>query len=252
LERFETTRWGIILRAREPHSPDAQSAYTHLCKQYWRPLYSFVRRKGFGPEESRDLVQDLMTRFWEKKSLRNVRPEKGHFRTLLLASMNNLLKDERARRTAKKRNANGLLASIDVSTAEEYFQQVPNSTTSPESQFDREWVMAILRDAYEAIRKDFARLGKANVFDLYAPYLTHEHNATPYAALSKRTGMSQTAIRSGVSRLRTRYQAEIRKKVADTVSSMEHVEDEYAYLVSLFDESVVHVARGPIQGVERN
>lgn len=55
--RFVTTSWTQVLAAREAPSSESRQALESLCKAYWYPLYAFVRRQGYAPEESRDLTQ---------------------------------------------------------------------------------------------------------------------------------------------------------------------------------------------------
>jgi DNA-directed RNA polymerase specialized sigma24 family protein len=57
--RFPTTHWGRVLEAGDPDAPEARAAMEGLCRDYWYPLYAFVRRKGHDPETAQDLVQDL-------------------------------------------------------------------------------------------------------------------------------------------------------------------------------------------------
>jgi hypothetical protein len=40
---FTTIHWSLVLQAQN-ESPAAQQALERLCRTYWRPIYSFVRR----------------------------------------------------------------------------------------------------------------------------------------------------------------------------------------------------------------
>jgi TolB-like protein/Tfp pilus assembly protein PilF len=53
---FTTTHWSVVLEA-QGESPAAQEALEDLCRTYWRPVYSFVRREGVRPEEAKDITQ---------------------------------------------------------------------------------------------------------------------------------------------------------------------------------------------------
>jgi hypothetical protein len=53
---FATTHWSVVLEA-QSESPATQEALEKLCRIYWRPIYSFVRRHGIRPEEAKDLTQ---------------------------------------------------------------------------------------------------------------------------------------------------------------------------------------------------
>ena len=92
---FTTTHWSVVLAAREAHSPQAANALNTLCQTYWRPLYSFVRRQGYGPESAEDLNQSFFTRLLAKNHLVLVRHQEGKFRSFLLTLLKNYLSDER-------------------------------------------------------------------------------------------------------------------------------------------------------------
>jgi hypothetical protein len=51
LRVFATTKWSVVLAAGEGESVPAQRALETLCRAYWFPIYVYVRRKGYGPDE---------------------------------------------------------------------------------------------------------------------------------------------------------------------------------------------------------
>jgi RNA polymerase sigma-70 factor (ECF subfamily) len=56
---FAITHWSVVLEA-QGQSPAAQEALEKLCRTYWRPVYSFIRREGTAPEEAEDLTQSFL------------------------------------------------------------------------------------------------------------------------------------------------------------------------------------------------
>ena len=56
--RFDMTRWTMVLSARDANSTRSREALARLCQAYWPPLYTFVRHRGYGPEDARDLTFD--------------------------------------------------------------------------------------------------------------------------------------------------------------------------------------------------
>jgi RNA polymerase sigma-70 factor (ECF subfamily) len=52
---FMTTHWSVVLSA-QGQSPAADEALEKLCRTYWRPIYSFLRRQGIAPEEAEDIT----------------------------------------------------------------------------------------------------------------------------------------------------------------------------------------------------
>src|SRR5256714_8549090 len=77
---FATTHWSVVLEARG-ESPAAQEALEKLCRMYWRPIYSFVRRQGARTEDAEDLTQGFFALLLERKDLKTVRKEKGRLRS---------------------------------------------------------------------------------------------------------------------------------------------------------------------------
>lgn len=92
---FVTTRWSVVLIA-QGNSPAADEALEKLCSAYWWPLYGFVRREGYSPEEAQDLTQGFFARLLERRDLEAVRQEKGRLR-YLLASVKHFVANARRR-----------------------------------------------------------------------------------------------------------------------------------------------------------
>src|SRR5438552_6572317 len=99
---FATTNWSVVLEA-QGQSPAAQEALEKLCRTYWRPVYSFIRREGTGPEEAEDLTQSFFALLLERRDFDAVRKEKGRLRSYLLTSLKHFLVSEHRRAVTLKR-----------------------------------------------------------------------------------------------------------------------------------------------------
>src|SRR6266481_4768654 len=93
---FATTHWSVVLAA-QGESTEADAALEKLCRTYWWPLYGFVRRQGYKPEDAQDLTQAFFARLLERRDLETVRRERGRLRSYLLASIKNFLSKARRR-----------------------------------------------------------------------------------------------------------------------------------------------------------
>ena len=69
----------------------------------WYPLYVFVRRRGYAPEDAQDLTQAFFARLLEKGDVARASPARGRFRSFLLASLQNFLLNEFDRMRTLKR-----------------------------------------------------------------------------------------------------------------------------------------------------
>src|SRR5207245_7154420 len=109
---FTTTQWSVVLDA-QGQSPSAQEALEKLCRTYWWPLYGFVRRQEYSPEEAQDLTQGFFSMLLERRDFDAVRREKGRLRSYLLASLKNFLAKAHRRAMTIKRGEGSTLVPLE-------------------------------------------------------------------------------------------------------------------------------------------
>lgn len=227
---FATTHWSVVLRAGETHSPESSAALERLCRNYWFPLFAFIRRKGHREEDARDLTQQFFASLLARKDLRTVRASKGRFRTFLLAAMTHFLSNERDRAHAAKRGGGQVPVSFDEMTPEELRRYEPATHLTPDKLFDQRWAMTLLGTALTRLREEMESAGKAQQFQALKTFLTNEPDEGDYATVARRLGGTNQSIAVAVHRLRQRYRALVRAEVAHTVSSPIEVEEEMRHL----------------------
>src|SRR5689334_20305354 len=84
---FPSTHWSVVLAAGQSSNPAAQVALEHLCRSYWYPLYAYVRRRGYSPEDAQDLTQGFFQRLLERNLLADLMPAGARFRSFLLQAL---------------------------------------------------------------------------------------------------------------------------------------------------------------------
>src|SRR5205814_4171116 len=140
---FTTTHWSVVLKA-QGRTPGAETALEELCRTYWRPIYSFVRRQGIGPEEAEDLTQGFFALLLERRDLSAVRKEKGRLRSYLLVSLKHFLADERRRTMAIKRGKGQRLIALEELRANERADMEPADPLTAERIYERRWASTLL------------------------------------------------------------------------------------------------------------
>ncbi|HUF60448.1 MAG TPA: hypothetical protein VMN36_00105, partial [Verrucomicrobiales bacterium] len=116
---FATTHWSRVLQASGTGQDSAQAAMEELCRTYWRPVYSFVRARGFSKEDAQDLTQDFFSLLIFKHGLASADPARGRFRSFLMASVDNFLANQWDRSHAQKRGGGERVFSLDDPETEE-------------------------------------------------------------------------------------------------------------------------------------
>ena len=233
---FATTHWSVVLAAGRSPSPKSASALEELCRNYWYPLYAYVRRRGQPPHDAEDLTQDFFARLLEKNDLARVGPEKGKFRSFLLTSMNHFLANEWDRARALKRGGGRSFISLNDSSAEVRYSAEPASEWTPEKVFDHRWAVTLLEHALAKLREEYLREKKSSHFNLLKAFLAAEGEQTAYANAAAQLGVNARSIPVLVHRLRKRYRQLIRAEAAQTVSAPEEIDAEMKYLLATLSD----------------
>ena len=230
---FATTRWTVVLAAGAANdsSPQVAAALEQLCRAYWYPLYAFVRRRGWAPHDAEDLTQGFFRRLLEKGALGAANPDKGRFRSFLLASLKHFLANEWDRLRAQKRGGALPHLELDALSAETRYRLEPaDPRADADALYDRQWALALLEQVLACLRAEFATAGNEAQFEKMKTFLTAGRGEIPYAEAAARLGVSEGALRVAVHRLRKRYRDLLREEIAQTVASPAEVEDELAAL----------------------
>ena len=197
-----------------------------LCRVYWLPLYTYIRRQGENPHDAQDLTQDFFARLLEKDFLVSVDQRKGSFRSFLLASLKHFLSNQRDRARAQKRGGGQTPLSLDFSDAETHVGFQPTDGQTPEKAFEKRWALTLLEQALGRLRKEYADRGREEIFEQLKSTLTEGRGRVAYAELSARLGMSEAGVKMAVLRLKQRYREVLRAEIAETVAHEYEVEDE--------------------------
>ena len=232
---FATTSWSVVLAAGHASRSDAQAALARLCETYWYPLYTYVRRRGYPPEEAQDLTQEFFAVLLEKDYLRVAEPQRGRFRSFLLGSLNHFLANEWRRQAAQKRGGGRPLLSLDFQGGERRFSQEPSHDLTPEKAYERRWALILLEQALSKLREEYTRSGKAEFYERLAAFLGGEKHA-PYQQVAAELGMTEGAVKVAVHRLRQRCRELLRAEVAQTVAAPEDLDEELRHLLSVIGQ----------------
>lgn len=223
---FAATRWSMVLAAGDREAPERDAALNALCTAYWYPLYAYIRSRGMAPEDAKDLTQDFIASLLRRGSLSNLSPERGRFRSYLLAALKKFLADEHSRAAAAKRGGGEVPISLDAMSPEARYALEPATTTGPDALFDRRWACALADQALERLRDEMRTEGNAGQFDALKPFLASDAAAGDYDALAGSLGISPNTLAQQVRRMRQRFRKLLLAEAAQTVATPGEAEAE--------------------------
>ncbi len=225
--QFGQTHWSVVLAAANKKDfALAEQSLEKLCRVYWLPLYTYIRRQGESPHDAQDLTQEFFARLLEKNSLDSVDQMKGRFRSFLLASLKHFLSNQRDRARAQKRGGGQSPLSLDFSDAETGIGFQPADEQTPEKAFEKRWALSLLEQSLARLRNEYSEKGRQELYEHLKPTLTEDRGSVAYAELAARLRMSEASVKMAVHRLRQRYREVLRAEIAETVAGESEVEDE--------------------------
>jgi len=227
---FFSTCWATVLKAGDSAASSVQalSALSELCQIYWRPLYVFLRKKGYAREDAQDLTQGFFAHLIKNRGYVHADREKGRFRSFLLAALKNFIADARDREHALKRGGGMVVENLDDNVEAQIGR---GAKWQVDEVYDREWAASLVRQALDRLAQECALAGKADLFSCLLPGLVaREESAVPYDEIARRSHRAATTLRRERARLRARYRAILREEVRATVPEATEVDQELRYL----------------------
>ena len=215
--QFEQTQWNLVQAARDLKSLEA------LIHIYWKPLYFFVRQHGYDNETAKDVTQEFLMALLERDAFTRADPARGRFRTFLLSSLSNFLKDWRKSERAQKRGGGNPILSLDFQRGEDEFTRQVSSGDPPETVLNRAWARSLWEKAMTQMAGDPAHL------EAFRLYLVD----TPYDVISAHTGLSESAAKTAVHRLKLQLRDIVVGHIRQTCASEEDVKAEVAEFLAL-------------------
>ena len=222
-----------MLAAGDQDFPNQAEALEKLCRTYWYPIYAFIRRRGCGPEDAQDLTQEFFSRLLKKNYPAQADPAKGKVRSFLLLTLNHFLADEFDRATTRKRGGGQIFISLDQDVAEGRYCQELAAGLTPEKLFERRWAQSLLEQALKRLRAEFGAETKPDAYTILKAFEPGEQATLSYAEAASRLGISESALKSKVHRLRQRHRELVREEIAQTVSTAAEVDEELRHLMAV-------------------
>ncbi len=232
---FKTTHWSLILLAGARQSPKSDEALGELCRDYWYPLYYYVRRKGYSPEDAKDAIQNFFLKLSTKFFFKSAKPEKGSFRGFLLMVLKRFLSSEWHSSRAIKRGGGQMLVPLNIDLTESRYQIEPEDSRSPDLLFDRQWAATLLEIVLKRLRLEYAGSGKEKLFDILQNSIGGGSDIS-HAAAAEKLGMTEGAMKVAAHRCRVRYRNLLREEIGKTVSCPDEIDGEIRHLFATFSE----------------
>ncbi len=220
--QFPATEWTKIL------SPlRRENVYSELYEKYWKPLYAYLRGRGFGNEEAKDLVQGFFTdKVLGQELIQKADRTRGRLRNFLLTAVRNYaIIIHRGRRSQQ-----GLDEKIEK----------PTKSGDPETEFNRAWADELLQEVLKELEAECHRKGKIVHWRLFHEWLLEpdvEADNIRLADIGVKYGIEDSSkAYNMISNIKERFRAILRNHLIPLVDSDEQVDGEIADFINIFSQ----------------
>jgi len=230
---FVTTHWSVVLAAGLGDSTAVREALESLCRIYWPPLFFYIRRRGYSPEDAEDLTQAFFATILERNDIASLDPLQGKFRAFLLAALNHFLSSAWDRESALKRGGGDKPLSLDAAQAEHCYQMEPADTMTPDKLFDLRWAYTVLERAAARLAEEHSAGERRALYERLKGCLAGGKPEQAYDVIGKELGLSESAVKAASFQLRKRYRTLVRDEVAQTVGTVTQIDEEIRDLIAI-------------------
>ena len=235
--KFQTTKWSLLQRIRSDDAVDSALAMETLCRDYWPPLYAWLRGSGRSSAEAEDLTQGFFAHAIAKNIFQKADQDRGRLRSFLLTSLRNYVNDVRYRDEAEKRGGGEIPVSLNHIGAHSFDVLVSDSSekteANPDFQYDYRWARMVMQHSVARLRQEHENSGKSELFHQLVPLLAPGKGdiKKSMSEIAFSLGSSEGAVRVALHRFKARFREIVREEVARTILPSDDIEEEIRYLV---------------------
>jgi DNA-directed RNA polymerase specialized sigma24 family protein len=237
---FLTTHWSLIGEVGAGNDEKDRALIGLLLDLYWKPVYCFLRHKGYDNDSAKDLTQDFFHDVvLGRNLLQRADSSKGRFRSYLLTALKRYLINVAAAQGAQKRIPREKLVSLDGIDPAELPQALPE--LSAEASFDYGWTAALLERVLAEVQTQCQTDGKAIYWQAFQDRVLQpiQEGTDPPAVkeICQRYGIANgIKLSNMIVTVKRRIQAALQSQVRDSVVSDAEANGEMDILMHFFSK----------------
>jgi DNA-directed RNA polymerase specialized sigma24 family protein len=239
-EAFLTTHWSLVKHIQSENDKD-RVLIGLLLDRYWKPVYCYLRHKGYNNEDAKDLTQGFFHEVVLNKDIvQRADQSKGRFRTFLLHALDQYLLNEKRRQTTQKRSPKGRLVSFDIINPPALPTGV--SSSNPEDSYNYAWTASMLDQVLSEVEAKCLEDGLEvhwRVFqDKVVQPILGDTCPPSFADLCEKYDIDdQKKAANMITTVKRRLQKALNHYLRNTVTSDDEMHEEISEIVQFFSKS---------------
>jgi hypothetical protein len=235
-EAFLTTHWTLIQEIRSGEDKD-RALIGLMLERYWKPIYCYLRRKGYDNEQAKDLTQGFLHEVVLNRNLvQKADRSRGRFRSLLLTALNRYLVNVKEGERARTRIPSDKLVSLEMVDPPELYMITESNL---DHFYHYVWVSALLDHVLSAVQASCEQDGLQihwRVFEdrVVRPILQGSVSPSLSEVCRKHGIQDEKKASNMLVTVKRRFQAALKEYVRTTVASDKHIQAELTEILNFF------------------
>lgn len=216
----------MLEQCASPEPEQAAAALAALCRRYRPAVLAYTRTRAGSKHDAEDLTQGFFAFALERGLFLRADPARGRFRSFLFTCLQRYLNGEADRQRAVKRGE-VLLVPLDEALDEGragfalLIGPAHVRRRAEEARFDRHWAGTLIDGVLDDVAAECHRSQGDGTFRHFFPFLPGgpgENTEEVHAQVATALGLSLSAFRGVLHRMREGYKTRLRAAVALTVA----------------------------------
>jgi len=237
---FQTTLWSEINNAETNDVTGRRIIIDNLLKMYWKPVYCYIRRKGYDNESAKDLTQGFFHEIVLGHNLiQQADQTKGRFRTFLLTALNRYITDMYRRDAAKKRQSTDIIVPLDPTNLP--YLPAKQSEAGSEQVFHYAWASNLLDEVLVKVKDEYYSTGRSTHWEVFNAKVV-----IPIFENTKPPSLSNICAKYGIERqskasnmivtVKRRFRVVLKCHIRQLVQSDLEAEEEFRDLLTILSQ----------------
>jgi hypothetical protein len=243
-QAFLTTQWSLIEDIQNGKDKD-KSLIGYLLKLYWKPVYCYLRSRGYDNEQAKDLTQGFFGEVVLNRDLIGRADEsRGRFRTFLLHALKQYASKKDLKEKTQKRILKEKLVSFEMEQDEPI---VPDSVaqTTAEQSYHYAWLSSILERVLKEVKDSCRDEGMEIHWALFNKRIIWptfgDRTAPSLAELCESYDIRDAKkVSNMIITVKRRFKAVLIQHIRNTVLSQNQALEELEELLQFFPKSAQH------------
>ena len=239
--RFQSTCLTELLNARTLDETRREEAVSVLIKKYWKPVYCYLRRKGYANEAAKDMAQGF---FYEvvlgRDLIQKADKTRGKFRSFLLTALDRYTVDVYHKERASKRSPKRSIVPLETNDVDTLLET--QSKSDPEQLFHYAWASEVLEQVLAQVKKDCYNTDRGTYWKVfYAKVvipIVGSADAPKLSKLCKQYEIKDEAKASNmIAYVKERFRIAMKRHLRQFVQSDLEVEEEFNEIFRILSKS---------------